>query len=146
MAIRLEDGGRRFRVVDGRRGPVVDRHLGGEQRLAVLVRQQQDRLRHVADRPLGQARLIVLDQRDDVAAGNVAVVDDGEAGGVEIEADVRNLSGRDGRSDGARVQEVGEREVVDVPRGAGDLLDAFLAKDVAADRVRRASHRAIISS
>ena len=29
----------------------------------------------------------------------------------------------------------GKREVVDVARGAGDLLDAFLAEDVAADRL-----------
>ncbi len=35
--------------------------------------------------PLGETRLVVVDQRDDVAAGNVAVIDDREAGRVEVE-------------------------------------------------------------
>ena len=107
------------------------------------MREQQDRLRDVADRALREARLIVLDQRDDVAARNVAVVDDGEAGGVEVEADVRDLAGRDGRSDRARVQEIRETEVVDVPRRAGDLLDAFLAKDVSSDSTTLCHKRAL---
>ena len=57
------------------------------QPLAIRVREQQNRLGEVIDLVLGQARLVVVDERDDVAAGDVAEVDDGEAGGVEVEAD-----------------------------------------------------------
>ena len=42
------------------------------QPIAIGVRQQQDRLGDVPDRALGEARLVVVDQRDDVAAGDVA--------------------------------------------------------------------------
>ena len=51
------------------------------------MREQQNRLGDVIDLVLGQTRLVVVDQRDDVAAGDVAIVDDGEAGGVEVEPD-----------------------------------------------------------
>ena len=85
------------------------------------MRQQQNRLRDVANRPLGETRLVFVDERDDVSAGDVAEVDDRETVGVEVESDGRDLAGGDGRSDGARVQEVGEREIVEVFRGAGDF-------------------------
>ncbi len=55
-----------------RRRAVVDLDVGREQRLAILVREQQDRLGDMPDRALGQTRLIVVDQRDDVAARDVA--------------------------------------------------------------------------
>src|SRR5207237_2612984 len=86
---------------------------------------------------LGERRLVVVDQRDDVSARNVAMIDEREAGRFEIEADVDDLSGRNGGADRARVQQTGERDVVDVARGAGHLLHAFFAKDVAADRSAR---------
>ena len=64
-------------------------HARRQQAFAIGVREQQNRLGEVIDLVLGQARLIVVDERDDVASGDVAVVDDGEAGGVEVEADAR---------------------------------------------------------
>ena len=64
----LEDLRRPLRVEERLGRLVVDVHLGREQPLAVLVREQQDRLGDVAHDVLGQARLIVVDQRDDVAA------------------------------------------------------------------------------
>ena len=63
----------------------------------MVVCDQQDGLGHMTDRAFGQTRLIVLDQRDDVAAGDVAVVDDGEAVSVEIQPDAGNLAGRNRR-------------------------------------------------
>ena len=48
------------------------RNAGAEQRFAVRVGQQQDRFGGVADLTLDQARLVVVDERDDVAAGDVA--------------------------------------------------------------------------
>ena len=49
------------------------------------MHENQNRLGHMPNRPLGEARLVVVDERDDVAAGDVAVVDDGEAGAIEVE-------------------------------------------------------------
>jgi hypothetical protein len=122
----------------------LDLHLRRQQALAIGMRQQHDRLRDMADRSLGQTGLIVFNQCDDVPSWNVAVVDDREAVGVEIEADRGDLAGRDGRPHGARIQEIGEGDVVEVSRPAADLAGAFLAKDVAADGSGRAGHRKII--
>src|SRR5438132_12761719 len=90
----------------------------------------------------GQARLIVVYQRDDVAAGNVAMIHDREAGSVEIEANRGDLSARNGGSDRAAVEQAGERQVVDVAGLAGDLRRALLAKNVAADG-REPARRAV---
>jgi hypothetical protein len=48
---------------------IIDLHVGREQRLAILMRQQHDRLGDVTDLAFDQARLIVVDQRDDVRPG-----------------------------------------------------------------------------
>ena len=87
---------------------VVDLHVGREQGVAILVREQQDRLGEVPDVALGEARLVVVDQRDDVASRNVAEVDDGETGRVEVAADGGDVAGRNGRADRPRVQQVRE--------------------------------------
>ena len=63
------------------------------------MREQQDRLRDMTDRPLGQTRLVIVDERDDVSARDVAVIDDGESGAIEIEFDADHLSRRDARAD-----------------------------------------------
>ena len=112
----LEDARRRFRIVGGRRGPVSNPDVGRAQRLAIFVREQQHRLGDVPHRSFRQARLVVVDQRHDIAAGNVAVVHDDKALRVEVQPDVDDLTGRDRRADGSRVQQVGERQVVDVSR------------------------------
>ena len=67
-----------FGVVVRRRRAVVDVHVGGEERVAIGVREQQNRLRDVADLALGERGLIIVDQRDDVSARNVGVADNGE--------------------------------------------------------------------
>jgi hypothetical protein len=56
--------------------------------VAVRVGQQENGFRHVANRPLGEARLIVVDERDDVAAGDVPAVDDHVTARIEREPDV----------------------------------------------------------
>ena len=95
----LEGGGRLLRV-EASECPAayVDDDRARRAALTVLVRQQQDRLGDVADLPLDQARLIVRDEGDDVPAGNVAVVDDGEARGVEVETDAGEVAAGDGGS------------------------------------------------
>ncbi len=90
MPIDLKTVGRGLRIEIRRGGAIVDLDVGRQQTLAILVREQQDRLGDVPDRPLGQTRLIVFDQRDDIPAGNVAMIDDGEAGGVEVAPDAGN--------------------------------------------------------
>src|SRR5262249_14549622 len=94
-----------------------------------------------------QARLVVVDERHDVAARDVAMVDDGEAGGVEGERAADDLAAWNRRADRPRVEQAGERQVVDVARGAGDFLGAFLPQDVASNGASRPrSHREIISA
>ena len=84
---RLEHGGRLPRIEDRRRFAIVDLHVGGEEPLAIFVREQQNRLGHVADLALGEARLIVVYERDDVPARDVPEIHDREAGRVEVQAD-----------------------------------------------------------
>ena len=112
------------------------RRRAASSRSRSLVREQQDRLGDVADLALDEARLVVLDQRDDVAAGNVAEVDDREAVRIEWKGDVGNRAGRDRRANRAPVEQVRKRQVVDVSRGTGDLVSALLARDVASDGLK----------
>ena len=88
----LEDPRRSLGVEDGRSRPVLEAHLGRAQRVAVLVGEEEDRLLGVAHLAFDEVGLVVLDERDDVAAGDVAVIDDGEAGAVEVEVDGRHLA------------------------------------------------------
>ena len=71
----------------GSRGSSIQDDPRAEEGFAVLVGQQQHRLGGVPDLALHQAGLIVGDQGDDVPARDVAVVHDGEAGGIEVEPD-----------------------------------------------------------
>ncbi len=84
---RLERGGRPLGIEDRLTGLFVELDGCAEQSLAVFVREQQHRLRGVANVALDQTRLVVGDQRDDVLTGDVAVVHHGEAGGIEVEMD-----------------------------------------------------------
>ena len=77
--------------------------------------------------------LVIVDQRDDIASGNVARADDRETCRVEVERDAGDLAGGDGRANRARVQEIRERNVVDIARAAGRFVAPFLAKDVASN-------------
>jgi hypothetical protein len=131
---RLERAIRSLGIDDRRLRRVLDIDLGVEQALALRVSNQQERLSHMKDVVLGQTRLIVVDQRNDVAPGNVAEIDDGEAGGVEGEADVGQASARDGGADRRAVQHAGKRQIVDVLGRAGDLGVRIFAPDVGANR------------
>src|SRR3954462_9067797 len=84
---------------------------------------------------LDEEWLIVFDERDDVAGGrgNIAVVDDREAGCVEVVADARDASARNGRTDGSAVEHSGKAEIVSVFGGAGRFADPVLAGDAGAD-------------
>ena len=98
------------------------------------MRQQQNRLGDVIDLVLGQARLIVVDERDDVAAGDVAIIDDGETGrgrsrGEWGRARPRGIVERMVRA----VEHARERQVVDVFRGAGDFGVGVLPPNVLAN-------------
>jgi hypothetical protein len=97
------------------------------------VREQHDRLGDVANLALGEQGLVVLDQRDDVPAGDVPVIDDGESRAIELEAYVADASPRNRRANRACVEHAGKREVVDVPRGTADLFEGVLSWDVGTD-------------
>src|SRR5687767_4866974 len=112
---------------------VVDFYARATQHVEVLVRQQHNRLCDVPNLLLGEQRLIVLDQRDDVTASDVAVIDDRESCTIELKAEIADAPTRYRRADGARVQHAGEDEVVHVLRRPGDFLDGVLAGDVGTD-------------
>ena len=106
--------------------------------------EDEDRLRDVPDLALDQAGLIVLDERHDVAARHVTVIDDRETIPIEIEVDAADLASRDGRSDRSRVKKARKGQIVDVARTARDLLQAFLPKHVLSNRVSRRHRLEII--
>ena len=91
------------------------------------MRDQHDRLGEVSDDALGQARLIVGNQRHDVAARDVTMIDDGEPDCVEEEVDRPDPATGDRRADGPAVDHAGEDEVVDVLCRPSDLIGTVTA-------------------
>ena len=112
---------------------VVDLHTSLEQALPILVRQQQDGLGRVAHPAISQAWLVLEDERDDVAARDVAGADDGEAGRVEGQAKTGDGAAGDRRADRAGVEQARARHVVDVTRCPVGLCGPVLANDIAPD-------------
>jgi len=111
---RLEHRGRLCRVEHRQTRPVLDVDLRLQQALAILVRQQQDRLRHVAHLAIGQARLVVHDERHEVSSRDVPGANDREPGGVEVEADTFDASAGNGGADRPGVEHSRERQVINV--------------------------------
>jgi hypothetical protein len=95
------------------------------------MREQQNRFRVVIDLVLGETRLVVVDQRDDVPAGHVAKIDNGEAGRVEIEANGVDAAARKRRTNSAAIEHPGEGQVIDVPGRASHLGVGVLPADIA---------------
>jgi hypothetical protein len=82
---------------------------------------------------LHEERLILLDEVDDVSARNVAVVDDGEAGEIEVEFDRPHASSRNRGSNCSAVEHSGENQIVRIERAAGGFPDSVLSSNVVAD-------------
>ena len=85
-----------FDGVDGGCGLIADldgRHRGC-QGVPIGMRQQQDRLFRMIHHSIGQAGLVIHDERDDIAAGNIFGGDDGELvpGDAFTELDLFNRS------------------------------------------------------
>ena len=91
--------------------------------------EQHDRLFSVVDDIVGQARLVVQEERDAIGRGDVARGHDGELvpGKAALEADAANASTRNGTPDGDAVQEARHCQIVHVARLAGDFRAAFFA-------------------
>jgi hypothetical protein len=120
---RILDGEHRFERLD------VDRH-GRERRLdalGILVREQEDRLFRVADEIDREQRLIVLDQRHEVLAGNVLVIRDDYAAPVErrIERDLANAAVRDHGAHRPPVEQPGHAQVVEIAGASRDFFGRF---------------------
>ena len=97
-----------------------------------------------SDLALGEARLVVLDQRDDVAARGCRG-SPRRRSPRRANANLADLPARDRRAHGAAVEHAGEGEVVDVARAPGDLRGSLLARDVAADDARRGAGRRLLT-
>src|SRR4029453_352300 len=103
------------------------------QSRAVLVCEQEGGPGGMPNHVSCQARLVIVDERDDVSARNVAVIDDGESAAIEIEFDADHLSRRDARADGPSVQKTWKDEVVYITCCAGCLCNTLFAQDVSPD-------------
>src|SRR5436189_4088732 len=84
---RLENAVRLLGIEYGSLFVVLYHDPSSVQDLEILVGQQKNRLGHVANVALDEEWLILLDEVDDVSSGHVAVVDDIEAGDIEVELD-----------------------------------------------------------
>jgi len=115
-----------------RLGDELDPALELAQRLPVRRGQQRDRLGVMPDLATDrhEQRLVVLDQADDVLAGDVRRGGEDHLRPVDVgvRLDREQLRARLGRADGDAVPGAGEDEVVGVLRGAGQLRRAFPAQ------------------
>ena len=134
IAIVLKTPVRSLGIEERRLRGVVDRHTRCQQALAIFMREQQNRLGDVIDLVLSQARLVVVDERNDVASGDVAIIDNGKGRGDRSRGEYVQPAPRDRGPDGPAVQHSWEGKVVDVFRGAGDFGVRVLPPDVLPDR------------
>ena len=112
---------------------VLDLDVRRVEPLTILVREQKNGLRHVAHLSLDEKWLVLLDQVYGVASDDVAVIDDGETGRVEVETDGPHAAARNRRANSAAVDHAGESDVVRVPRASRGLSDSILAGDAVTD-------------
>ena len=131
-----DDLAARQRIVDGkyrRQRLVFDRHpaprLVGPR--AIGMGDEDDGLFRMIDLLEGEIRLVVGDQLDAVAAGNVGRGDDDVVGPVDpgVEADGGDAAARNGAAHGDAVQHARLPHVVHVERLPGHLGAPFLAPD-----------------
>ena len=118
---RLEAPVRSLGIEERRLRGVVDRHTRCQQALAIFMGEQQNGLGDVIDLVLSQARLVVVDERNDVASWDVAIIDNGKGRGIEVEANTVQPPPRNRGPDGPAVEHSWEGKVVDIFRGAGDF-------------------------
>jgi hypothetical protein len=99
------------------------------ERLAIVMREQHDWFLGMIDAIVRQVRLVIENQRNPIAAGNIARGDDREIGsrarGPEI--DPLDVPARHRAAHGRAIQHAGKREIVDVPRLPGNLRAALEA-------------------
>ncbi len=130
-------------AVDGGSGRIgdVDSSYRGCQSVAVGMRQEQDRLLRMIDHAIGQAGLVIHDERNDIAAGNIFGRDNGELmpGDTFTESDRFNRSAGDGAAHRGAKDHARQREIVNVAglpgyfgralfAGYGDTHDPSLQK------------------
>jgi hypothetical protein len=117
-----------------------DRLQGGGQGLAILRRHQGHRFPDVPHLARGQHRPVVLDHRDEVAAGDVGGGEDGvHARHRARRGHVQPLDLRVGvrGAQHTAAQSARHREVLDVESGALDLVESVGPADALADDHRR---------
>jgi len=97
----------------------------------VRVRQQKNRLFGVIHEPVGQTRLIVGDESNDIFAGDVFGGDDHEfvPGDSGAKCNFPNLAARNLAAHGRTVKHVGKRHIVDVLRLPRDFVSSLFARD-----------------
>jgi hypothetical protein len=99
------------------------------------VGQQHHRFLGVVDSLVGQARLVLFEQRDGVLARDVGGGDDVEVfpRDAGVVGDAAQVATGNPAADGDPVEGASDRQIVDVDGLAGDLGDAFLARWACAD-------------
>jgi hypothetical protein len=104
----LEGKRRLLRIVVRRTRPIVDVNGGLGERVPVGVRQEDHGLRSMTGHAFGQTRLVLVDQCDEIPAGNIAIIHDRESTAIEFTANAGDLTGRNRRPNRASIQKVGE--------------------------------------
>ena len=110
-------------------------HDGFAQFLPAGVGEQQDGFIAMIHLTVGKAGLVVEDEVNVIAAGNVECGDNGELGPVDarIEVDAANEAAGDGAAYGGPVPHAFALKVVHITGAAEQLVDAFFAEDGRAD-------------
>ena len=112
-----------FNGMNRRGRPIANLHCrhGGCQGVAIGVRKQKDRLFGMIDHSIRQAGLIVDDERNQIAAGNVFGGDNGELvpGDALAELDRFNRAAGNGTAHRGAKNHARQREIVDIASLAG---------------------------
>src|SRR5215213_1090980 len=101
------------------------------QQVFIAVREQHDRLFGMVYKIRGEIGLVIQDEGNIIMAGNVFGSDDGELvpRNVAFEGDACNSASRRRATHRGAVKHIGEREIIDVQRLAGDFLAAFFTRE-----------------
>ena len=108
---------------------VLDDDLRCVDRFLAFVRQQDNRLGHVLHFMLGQKWLVLRHEIDCIFRGNIPIIDDREAGGIELVPDRFDLAARYRRPNCPAVEHVWEDDVVRITGTTCRLSNSVLSGD-----------------
>src|SRR5262245_33339861 len=116
---------------------VFDRNClhGFPELVSIGMRKKKNWLLGMIDDAISEARLVIKDQRDDVATRNVLRRNDDIFAPLNSASKcyLSNFSAGDLAADSCAVQHSGQRHIVDITRTASDLVEPLLTRDRTTD-------------